>query len=75
MIREETLAPVTDRLLGTTEAAEALGVHRTTLARWVRRYGLKPALETMGGNYLWDLEDLRRQLQEAQKERRREWNG
>ena len=60
--------------MGTTEAAEALGVHRTTLARWVRRYGLQPAMETMGGNYLWDLDDLRRQLLEAQQERRREWD-
>ena len=64
-----------ERLLTTTEAARELGVHRTTLARWVRRYGLKPTLETMGGNYLWDLDDLRRQLREAQEERRREWNG
>lgn len=63
---------VTERYLRTAEAAKALDVHRTTLAKWVRRYGLTPAMETMGGYYLWDLEDLKRQLREAQQRRKTE---
>lgn len=54
----------------TAEAARALGIHRTTLARWVRRYRLEPAAETLGGNYQWDLEALRRQLSAVDEYRR-----
>jgi DNA-binding transcriptional MerR regulator len=66
---------VTDRYLKTAEAAGELGIHRTTLAKWVHKYGLQPALETMGGYYLWDLDDLKRQLREAQVRRRGERDG
>lgn len=54
---------MTDRLLSTSEASRALGINRATLARWVTRYGLRPAEETIGGHYRWDLDDLRRQVQ------------
>jgi DNA-binding transcriptional MerR regulator len=66
---------VTERYLRTADAAKALDVHRTTLAKWVHKYGLEPAAVTMGGFYLWDLDDLRRQLREAQERRKRESEG
>lgn len=54
--------PVTERYLSTSEAARVLQINRTTLARWVKKYGLKPTDRTLGGYYRWDLEDLKRQL-------------
>ena len=64
--------PVTERYLSTSEAARALRIDRTTLVRWIKRHGLKPADRTLGGHYRWDLEDLRRQLREAQERQERE---
>lgn len=58
--------------MSTSEAARALNVDRTTLARWVRDYGLKPTDTTLGGHYRWDLDDLKRQLREAQQRRKAE---
>lgn len=56
--------PVTERnYLTTTEAARALDIHRVTLQRWVKEYGIRPSLVTGGGHYRWDLADLRRQLE------------
>ena len=49
--------------LTTGEAARALNVNPTTLQRWVRNYGIRPAVVTGGGHFRWDLDDLRRQLQ------------
>lgn len=61
-------AQMTDQKhLTTTEAAQALGVGRTSLQRWVREYGLKPSVTTPGGHHRWDLEDLRRQLAERRQ--------
>lgn len=47
------------------EAAEALRIDRSTLSRWVKRYGLRPADTTLGGHHRWDLDDLRQQLRRA----------
>lgn len=55
--------PVTERYLTTGEAARALGVHRTTLVRWIALYNLSPAETTMGGHFRWELAELRRQLE------------
>ena len=63
---------MTERYVNTREAARALGVHRTTLVRWVHAFELVPAETTMGGHFRWDLEDLRRQLREAQERQKRE---
>jgi excisionase family DNA binding protein len=53
--------------MSTSEAARALRINRTTLVRWIKKHGLQPADRTLGGHYRWDIEDLRRQLREAQK--------
>lgn len=60
----ETLR-VTERYLSTREAAEALRIDRSTLSRWIKRYGLRPADTTLGGHHRWDLDDLRQQLRRA----------
>jgi excisionase family DNA binding protein len=52
------------RYLTTGEAARALDVNPTTLQRWVHKYGIKPAYITGGGHFRWDLDALRRQLQQ-----------
>lgn len=55
---------VTERnYLTTTEAARALDVDPTTLQRWVKKYGIRPAFVTPGKHFRWDLNDLRRQLE------------
>jgi len=51
-----------DRLLPTGEAAKAVGVDRTTLARWVSEGKVTPTWKTPGGHARWDVEDLKRQL-------------
>jgi excisionase family DNA binding protein len=51
-----------DRLLTTGEAARALSVDRSTLARWQREGKVKPAFVTAGGHARWDLEELKRQI-------------
>ena len=51
----------------TKEAARRLGVHRDSVARWIR-LGLIPALRTPGGRYRLDpevVERLRRQMREG----------
>ncbi|HEX5121059.1 MAG TPA: helix-turn-helix domain-containing protein [Pseudonocardiaceae bacterium] len=53
-----------ERLVTTAEAARALGINRGTLARWARDGAVVPAVTTPGGQYRWDMDDLRRQLRE-----------
>ncbi|MCD2191685.1 NUDIX domain-containing protein [Actinomycetospora soli] len=50
------------RLVGTGKAADALGIARTTLARWVAAGHVTPAHQTIGGHMRWDLDDLQRQI-------------
>lgn len=55
------------RLVGTTEAARAVGVHYGTLSRWAKERIVQPAERTAGGSVRpghlrWDVDDLRRQL-------------
>jgi excisionase family DNA binding protein len=55
------------RLLSTGEAARALGLSTRSLARWAQEGKVTPALVTPGGQYRFDLDDLRRQLRDQQK--------
>jgi DNA-binding transcriptional MerR regulator len=51
-------------LLTTAQAAQHLGVHRRTLARYAERGLLTPTLVLPSGHLRWNLEDVRRQLRE-----------
>jgi excisionase family DNA binding protein len=56
------------RLVTTAQAAKALGIDRTTLARWANQGLVEPAYRTPGGQFRWDLDDLRRQLKVRPKD-------
>lgn len=56
-----------DQLVTTTEAAKALGIGRSTLARWWQEGVVTPALVTAGGHARWDVEDLRDQLRKLRQ--------
>lgn len=60
----DTLLIMSERLVPTGDAAKAIGVGRSTLARWMAEGLVKPALVTPGGHARWDVDDLRRQLNE-----------
>lgn len=49
-------------LVSTGEAASALGIDRTTLARWAAAGSATPAGRTVGGHLRWNIEDLRAEL-------------
>jgi DNA-binding transcriptional MerR regulator len=51
-------------LVRTAEAARALSVDPSTLSRWAAAGYVKPKLRTAGGQARWDLDDLRRQVEE-----------
>jgi DNA-binding transcriptional MerR regulator len=59
-------------LVGTGEAARALGIARRTLSYYARTGQLIPALVLPGGRYKWDVADVRRQLREVGERRQRE---
>jgi excisionase family DNA binding protein len=50
------------RLLSTGEAARALGISRPSLSRWVKEGRVRPTLTTPGGQYRFDLDELREQM-------------
>jgi predicted site-specific integrase-resolvase len=50
------------RLLTTSQAAETIGIARTTLSRYVAEGKLRPTLRLPSGHMRWDPEDLRAQL-------------
>ena len=52
------------RLVPTGVAARELGITRTTLNRWWTDGLVKPTFVTAGGHARWDMDDLRRQLEE-----------
>lgn len=54
-------------LVSTGVAAKALGIHRKTLHGWWANGHVRPELVTGGGQARWDIEDLKRQLQEWRK--------
>lgn len=55
------------KLVPTGVAADAVGVDRRTLQRWVEDGVVTPTLKTPGGHARWDIEDLKRQLHELNK--------
>lgn len=62
-------AAVTDepqqrRLIRTAEAARELGIDPATLRRWARAGIVRPATRTAGGQDRFDLDDLKRQIDE-----------
>jgi predicted site-specific integrase-resolvase len=50
------------RLVPTGDAADALGIDRSTLIRWWQAGHVQPASITLGGHARWDVDDLRRQI-------------
>jgi predicted site-specific integrase-resolvase len=50
------------RLVPTGDAADALGIDRSTLIRWWQAGYVTPASITVGGHARWDVDDLRRQI-------------
>ena len=58
----DTLLIMSERLVPTGDAAKAIGVGRSTLARWMAEGLVKPSLVTPGGHARWDVDDLKRQL-------------
>jgi DNA-binding transcriptional MerR regulator len=64
-----------ERLVGTGEAARALGISPRTLAHYAQTGQLEPALVLPSGYYKWDVEDIRRQLRELRQRRRERGEG
>ncbi len=52
------------RLIPTGPAARAVGIDRSTLTRWAAAGLVKPVVKTAGGHMRWDVEQLRRQLED-----------
>jgi len=48
--------------VSTGVAAKRLGVSIASLTRWARAGLVRPAYRTPGGQYRWDLDELREQL-------------
>lgn len=55
-------------LVTTAEAAKYLGINRTTLARYAREGILKPTLRLPTGHLRWNLDDIRRQLDDLREQ-------
>lgn len=53
----------------TGQLAKELEVHLRTVQRWHRDGLIRPAWITPGGHMRWQLEDVRRQLAELQRDR------
>jgi excisionase family DNA binding protein len=51
-------------MLTTKEAADAIGISRQTLQRYVREKKVRPTLRLPSGQMRWDLDDLKNQLRE-----------
>jgi DNA-binding transcriptional MerR regulator len=55
------------RLVGSGEAAKAVGVHVRTLQDWAKAGLVTPAGKTAGGHARWDVDDLRAQLRALER--------
>lgn len=58
------------RLLSSGQAADELGIDRSTLWRAVKAGDITPTEVTPGGHLRFDLDDLRRQIRELAARRR-----
>lgn len=58
---------VVPELLTTTQAAKEFGISGRTLARYVERGLLRPTVVLPSGHLRWDLDDVRRQLDELRQ--------
>jgi hypothetical protein len=54
--------PMNAQHVTTKPAAQAIGVHPATLWRYYRKGLVVPAWVTPGGHLRWDIEDLKRQI-------------
>lgn len=61
---------VAERLISTGEVAKALGLSRSSIARYAADGRLTPELVTPGGQYRWDLESVKAELRKLAQERR-----
>lgn len=59
--------PPKRRLVGTGAAANGIGVDPATLWRWAQAGRVHPELRTAGGQARWDVDKLRRQLDDLQE--------
>nr|WP_232292717.1 helix-turn-helix domain-containing protein [Saccharopolyspora erythraea] len=59
-----------DRLISTGELAKTLGLSRSSIARYAADGRLTPALITPGGQYRWDLDDVKDQFRKLAQDRR-----
>ncbi|AIJ26810.1 regulatory protein MerR [Amycolatopsis methanolica 239] len=64
-----TIMTARRRTVGSGELAAELGLSRRSISRYAERGWIRPALVTPGGQYRWDVEDVRKQL-DALRERR-----
>lgn len=55
------------KLVPTGVAARELGIDRGTLVRWWQQGLVTPEVVTPGGHARWDMEDLRRQLDDLRR--------
>lgn len=70
--RANYLRGMSDRLLTSGELARALGISHRSITHYAKTGQLDPALTTPGGQYRWDLDDVKRQLRELNERRRRD---
>lgn len=50
----------TEKTVGATQLAEALGVHRNTIANWMKDKIIRPDMWTLGGRHArWKLSTVR----------------
>jgi excisionase family DNA binding protein len=56
------------RMLTTKEAAEVMGISPRTLQRYVTEGKVRPSYRLPGGQMRWDLDDLKQQLREKDRD-------
>lgn len=56
------------RMLTTKEAAETIGISPSTLQRYVKERKVRPTLRLPSGQMRWDLDDLKHQLREKDRD-------